>query len=130
MSQETELIRRYFDAFNRQDLEGVMPCFGDDAVIVGPDGSRSEGAAEIRKAYAASFKAIPDGKCVPRTLLGADGAGAVESIFTGIKAKTQEAEQTRHTAEPHSHAIEDTKRRQNIPRSRQNPGILRVLLVS
>jgi uncharacterized protein (TIGR02246 family) len=91
MSQETDLIRRYFDAFNRQDLEGVMSCFGDDAVIVGADGRRSEGAAEIRKAYAASFKAIPDGKCVPRTLLGADGAGAVESVFTGIKAKTQEA---------------------------------------
>lgn len=89
MSQETELIERYFDAFNRQDLEGVMACFDEQAVIHGPDGGRSAGAAEIRAAYAASFKAIPDGKCVPRTLLGADGSGAVESVFTGTTAKTK-----------------------------------------
>ncbi len=90
MSKETDLIRQYFDAFNRQDLEGVMACFDDDAVIFGSDGSRREGAAEIRKSYAAGFKAIPDGKCVPRTLLGGDGSGAVESVFTGTRAKTQE----------------------------------------
>ncbi len=91
MSKETDLIESYFDAFNRQDLEGVMACFCDDAVIVGSDGSRSEGAEAIRRAYAASFRAIPDGKCVPRTLLGADGAGSVESVFTGTKAKTGES---------------------------------------
>ncbi len=90
MSKETDLIRQYFDAFNRQDLEGVMACFNDDAVIFGSDGKRREGAAEIRQSYAASFKAIPDGKCVPRTLLGEDGSGAVESVFTGTRAKTQE----------------------------------------
>lgn len=91
MSQETELIERYFDAFNHQDLEGVMACFDAEAVIHGPDGVRSAGAAEIRAAYASSFRAIPDGKCVPRTLLGADGAGAVESVFTGTTAKSKKA---------------------------------------
>ncbi len=73
MSKETDLIKQYFDAFNRQDLEGVMACFNDDAVIFGADGKRREGAEEIRQSYAASFEAVPDGKCVPRTLLGEGG---------------------------------------------------------
>ncbi len=90
MSQETDLIRRYFDAFNQQDLEGVLACFSEDAVILGPEGGRSQGRAEIRKAYAASFKVFPDGKCVAQTLVGAEGSGAVESVFTGTKAKSGE----------------------------------------
>lgn len=93
MSEESDLIERYFEAFNRQNLEGVMACFCDDAVIVGSNGVRTEGAEAIRTAYAASFKAIPDGKCVPRALLGADGVGTVESVFTGTKAKTGETVQ-------------------------------------
>ncbi len=32
MSKETDLIKQYFDAFNRQDLEGVMACFDEEAV--------------------------------------------------------------------------------------------------
>ena len=90
MSLETDLIKRYFDAFNRHDLEGVMDCFASDAVVLGADGGRVEGAEAIRASYAKSFEAIPDGKCVPRTLLGADGSGAVESVFSGIRAKTGE----------------------------------------
>jgi ketosteroid isomerase-like protein len=34
MTHEEELIKRYFDAFNRHDLEGVMACFHDEAVLV------------------------------------------------------------------------------------------------
>ena len=91
MSTETDLIKRYFDAFNRHDLEAVMDCFASDAVILGSDGRRTEGEAEIRESYAKSFETFPDGKCVPRTMLGADGSGSVESVFRGTRAKNDES---------------------------------------
>ena len=43
MSKETALIERYFDAFNRHDLDAVVACFTADAVIAGSDGRRVEG---------------------------------------------------------------------------------------
>lgn len=46
MSPEEQLIKRYFDAFNRHDIEGVVACFHDEAVLVGPGGKRVAGIAE------------------------------------------------------------------------------------
>ena len=37
MTPEERLIQHYFDAFNRHDIEGVMACFHDEAVLVGPN---------------------------------------------------------------------------------------------
>ena len=86
MSQETTLIERYFDAFNRHDLEEVMACFADDALITGTYGKRIEGTAAIREYYATAFATFPDAKCTIRTLVGDNGAGAVESLFTGTRS--------------------------------------------
>ena len=47
MTLEEKLIRRYFDAFNRHDIEGVMACFHDEAVLVGPNRKRLVGRAEV-----------------------------------------------------------------------------------
>jgi ketosteroid isomerase-like protein len=85
VNQETALIQRYFDAFNRHALEEVMACFDDAAVIVAAHGRRIEGAAAIRAYYASTFATFHDAKCTIRTLVGADGTGAVESLFTGTR---------------------------------------------
>src|SRR5205809_2603614 len=34
MTAEEELIQRYFDAFNRHDIDAVMACFVEHAVVV------------------------------------------------------------------------------------------------
>ena len=52
-------------AFDEHDLDGIMGHFADDAVFDaprGPDpwGTRFEGLAEIRQAFAARFSGIPD----------------------------------------------------------------------
>jgi ketosteroid isomerase-like protein len=86
MSQETVLIERYFDAFNRHDLEGVMACFDREAVIVAAHGRRLEGVAAIRDYYASTFALFRDARCTIRTLVGEHGTGAVESLFTGTRA--------------------------------------------
>ena len=43
MTPEEELIQRYFDAFNRHDIEAVMACFHEDPTTVGADERRYQG---------------------------------------------------------------------------------------
>jgi uncharacterized protein (TIGR02246 family) len=86
MSQETALIARYFDAFNRHDLEAVMACFDTEAVIVAAHGRRIEGADAIRNYYASTFAVFHDATCTIRSLVGEGGTAAVESQFTGTRA--------------------------------------------
>jgi ketosteroid isomerase-like protein len=85
MTREEELIRRYFDAFNRHDVEGVVACFHDEAVLVGPNGKRLVGIAEVRRSYETEFALFPDAHCELRVCTGNNGAGVAESYFTGTR---------------------------------------------
>ena len=42
-TREEEIIRRYFEAFNKHDLDGVIACFHPQPVVVDSDGRRHEG---------------------------------------------------------------------------------------
>lgn len=50
------LVLRFTDAFNRDDLDGVMALMADDAVYDEFNGRRSEGTAAIREAFAPQFR--------------------------------------------------------------------------
>ncbi|MBV8053832.1 MAG: nuclear transport factor 2 family protein [Deltaproteobacteria bacterium] len=83
LTREEELIQRYFDAFNRHDLEGVMACFHDEPVLVAPNGKRCTGRAEVRRSYESEFAEFPDGFCDLRLCTGNSGHGVAESFFHG-----------------------------------------------
>ena len=51
-----DLVIRFTDAFNRDDLEAVMSFFADDAVYDELNGTRSRGAAAIRTAFEPQFR--------------------------------------------------------------------------
>ena len=51
-----ELVIRFTDAFNRDDLEAVMSFFADDAVYDEFNGTRSRGTAAIRAAFEPQFR--------------------------------------------------------------------------
>lgn len=87
MTAEEELIRRYFDAFNRHDLEGVMRCFHDHPVIIDGAGTRFEGRDEIQRRYETSFALFPDGRCDLQMATGNNGHGVAESIFHGTRER-------------------------------------------
>ena len=87
MTREEELIRRYFDAFNRHDIEGVMACFHELPVLVGATGKRCEGREEVRRSYETEFAIFPDGRCDLRLCAGNDGRGVAESLFHGTRAE-------------------------------------------
>ena len=85
MTQEEQLIRRYFQTFNRQNIEGVMDCFHENPVLVDRKGRRVEGRAEVRRCYEASFASFPDGRCQLRMCTGNDGRAVAESRFSGTR---------------------------------------------
>jgi hypothetical protein len=47
MTPEEGVIHRYFDAFNRHDIEGVMACFHEQPVLIGANGKRCAGRADL-----------------------------------------------------------------------------------
>jgi taurine dehydrogenase small subunit len=83
MTPEERLVRNYFDAFNRRDIEGVMACFDEDAIMIAADGRRLVGRAEVRRSYEQAFMAFPDGRCDLRAFVGSGGYATVESVFRG-----------------------------------------------
>jgi len=92
MTLEEQLIKRYFDAFNQHDIEGVMACFHDEAVLVGPNGKRLVGGAEVRRSYESEFALFPDAHCELRVCTGNSGRGVAESYFTGTRAEQKRIE--------------------------------------
>ena len=83
MTAEEQLIQRYFDAFNRHDLAGVMECFHAHPVIVETSGRRFEGREEVQRHYETGFALFPDGRCDLRMCTGNNGHGVAESFFRG-----------------------------------------------
>lgn len=82
-TQEEELIERYFDSFNRHDIDAVMACFHGDPELVGNGGERVRGYDGVRTHYEREFAIFPDGHCDLQMATGHDGRGVAESIFTG-----------------------------------------------
>jgi len=87
MTFEEELIVRYFDAFNRHDLEGVMDCFHAHPTIVDGTGTRYEGREDVQRHYETSFALFPDGRCDLRMATGNGGHGVAESLFHGTRER-------------------------------------------
>jgi ketosteroid isomerase-like protein len=85
MTEEEQLVRRYFQTFNRHNIEGVMECFHANPVLVATDGKRTEG--QVRRCYEASFAAFPDGRCQLRTYSGNEGHAVAESRFLGTRQR-------------------------------------------
>jgi len=92
MTPEEQLIRRYFDAFNRHDIEGVVGCFHEQAVLVGPNLKRLVGIAEVRRSYETEFALFPDAHCELRVCTGNSGGVVAESYFTGTRSERTKIE--------------------------------------
>lgn len=76
MSEEADVVRRYFDAFNRQDVDAVLESFTDDATIMPVSGEPTSGRDAIRLRYEHMFSTYPDGFCDLTMACGSDGSAA------------------------------------------------------
>ncbi len=55
-SKLEDLVLRFTDAFNREDLEGVMSFMAEDAIYDEFNGSLQRGKAAIREAFVPQFR--------------------------------------------------------------------------
>jgi ketosteroid isomerase-like protein len=92
MTPEEGVIHRYFDAFNRHDIEGVMACFHEQPVLIGVNDKRCAGRAEVRRSYEAEFAMFPEGHCDLRMCTGNGGHGVAESLFSGTRTERGKVE--------------------------------------
>ena len=92
-------LDRFADAWNRHDVDALMSFMTPDAVFEGSagnavDGTRSEGTAAVRAAYAAVFEAFPDAHWGSLRHFIAGDRGVSEWTFTGTQKDGKRVEVT------------------------------------
>lgn len=85
-----DMLDRFGAAWNRHDVDALMSFMTPDAVFQGSaggqvDGTRSEGTAAVRAAYAAIFEAFPDAHWGSFRHFIAGDRGVSEWTFTGTQ---------------------------------------------
>ena len=83
MAELTELVTRYYDAFNRGDLDEAARAFSPDVETTEPGAGTRRGVDQW-KAYAEGFKrAMPDARLNFKLAVEQGNTVAVEGAFTG-----------------------------------------------
>lgn len=82
-------IERFNAAFDRHDLEAVMAAMTPDAVFENtrpaPDGTRVEGAAAVREAFAAFFERSPQASFETEELVVAGDRAVVRWTYRWVR---------------------------------------------
>ncbi|MGH8802121.1 MAG: nuclear transport factor 2 family protein [Casimicrobiaceae bacterium] len=83
-----ELLQDFTDAWNRHDIDALMGFMTDDCVfeaVGGPDacGTRHEGRAAVRKAFAQAWESFPDAHWGNGRHFVAGDRGVSEWTFSG-----------------------------------------------
>src|SRR5262245_30251597 len=80
-----EAVRRFNEAFGRQDLDAVMALSTDDTVLETtlpkPDGERLAGQAAVRRYWQAFFQGTRDGRFETEELFEAGDRCVVRWVF-------------------------------------------------
>ncbi len=60
MSASADLVQRQLDAYNAQDVDAMMACYADDAVLAGFNGAIThQGLAAVRQRHVDLFYQYP-----------------------------------------------------------------------
>ena len=88
MPTTAELVERYINLNNLNDVDGVMDCCADDILfesVMNPGGSvRLEGKAQVRQVLEGTLTAFSERKYRIASLLIDGDNAATETLFTGI----------------------------------------------
>ncbi len=92
-----ETLEQVLDAFNRHDLDAIMQCFAEDAVLESPRGSdpwgtRYVGKAAVREGLAGRFAGIPDIHYGEERHMVCGDRGVSEWLLTGTTATGERIE--------------------------------------
>jgi ketosteroid isomerase-like protein len=97
MTDRVEILRDIAAGFDTHDLDRIMRHFSDDAIFEGPRGpepwgTRFEGIAVVRQAFAARFAAIPDVRYQEDDHFVASDRGASEWTLRGTTTEGERLE--------------------------------------
>ncbi|MGE3798170.1 MAG: nuclear transport factor 2 family protein [Thermomicrobiales bacterium] len=92
-----ETLKQVVEAFNRHDLDAIMACIAEDAVLEtprGPDpwGTRFVGKAAVREGLAARFIGIPDVHYGEDRHMVCGDRGVSEWLLTGTTTEGERIE--------------------------------------
>jgi ketosteroid isomerase-like protein len=80
-----DVIRRFNEAFNRHDVDGVMALMTADCVfentLPAPDGQRLEGAGPVRAFWRTFFQSTPGARFEAEEVFAAGDRGVVRWVF-------------------------------------------------
>jgi len=80
-----DVVRRFNEAFNRHDVDGVMALMTADCVfentLPAPDGERFEGAAAVRGFWKSFFQSTPGARFEAEEIFGAGDRAVVRWMF-------------------------------------------------
>jgi steroid delta-isomerase-like uncharacterized protein len=90
MSDLADLVRRYVERYNANDVEGMLACCADDVVfetVTNPNGSiRLNGKAEVREVLMATTRAFSQRRHQLVALIVEGDRAAAETMFSGVAA--------------------------------------------
>ncbi len=90
MPDVAELVRRYVDRYNSNDVEGMLECCSDDIVfetVTNPGGSiRLSGKQEMREVLEATTRAFRERRHQLIAIIVEGERAAAETVFSGIAA--------------------------------------------
>ena len=93
----TEDLDRFFDGWNRHDVDTLMTFMADECVFEaasGPEtcGTRHIGRERVRAAFARVFATYPDARFARARHFVAGNRGVSEWVFTGTTSEGQKVE--------------------------------------
>jgi len=90
MSDLADLVRRYVDRYNLNDVDGMLDCCADDVVfetVSNPGGSiRLTGKDEMREVIEATTRAFRERRHELVSILVDGQRAAAETVFSGVAA--------------------------------------------
>ena len=86
--RRVQQLKAIATAFDRHELDAIMDYFADDCVFLAPRGrdavgTRIEGKAAVREAFAGRFAGLPDVRYTDDTHFVSGNRGASEWLLTG-----------------------------------------------
>jgi steroid delta-isomerase-like uncharacterized protein len=86
---EADVLRRAFDAYNRDDLDGVVAEAADDVqYVLGMRGISTTGRDRWREVVARIAEALPGRRAEVLRIGAGDGVGMVEWVIRGVSSGT------------------------------------------
>jgi len=67
-----ELVRLFFETFNRGDLDAALDLYEQDAVLIGQPGQAARGREEVRRGLEAFLATKPELKLVKNEMIARD----------------------------------------------------------